>query len=196
MGGVDFIGAGWAFPLATDATGGIALVVREREIEEAIRLILATAPGERPMRPEFGCRVHDHVFAPINASTAGAIARDVRYALEMWEPRIDVQDVLISFDQADLGTLYIDIHYSIRGINDPRNLVFPFYVIPEEPGAVPSVAPAALAATAGRRTEMVRWCCPPPISTTGTSRISSTTPNGWSSNAARNGPTTTSPTPA
>ena len=90
MPGIDFVGAGWAFPLATDATGGVALVVREREIEEAIRLILATAPGERPMRPEFGCRVHDHVFAPINASTAGAIASDVRYALEMWEPRITV----------------------------------------------------------------------------------------------------------
>ena len=145
MAGVDFVGAGWAFPLNTDATGGMALVVGDREIEEAIRLILATAPGERPMRPEFGCRVHDHVFAPINASTAGAIARDVRYALELWEPRIDVQEVLISFDQADLVTLYIDIHYTIRSTNDTRNLVFPFYVIPEEPGAVPSVAPAALA---------------------------------------------------
>jgi phage baseplate assembly protein W len=128
--------------LATDATGGIALVAREREIEEAIRLILATAPGERPMRPEFGCRVHDHVFAPINAATAGAIAYDVRYALEMWEPRIDVLEVLISFDRVDAGTLYIDIHYSIRGTNDPRNLVFPFYVIPEEPGGVTSIAPA------------------------------------------------------
>jgi len=135
MAGVDFVGAGWAFPLNTDATGGVALVVGDREIEEAIRLILATAPGERPMRPEFGCRVHDHVFAPINASTAGAIAADVRYALEMWEPRIDLEDVLVSFDQADLGTLYIDIHYSVRGVNDPRNLVFPFYVIPEEPSA-------------------------------------------------------------
>lgn len=147
---VDFVGAGWAFPLTTDATGGVALVVREQEIEEAIRLILATAPGERPMRPEFGCRVHDHVFAPINASTAGAIASDVRYALEMWEPRITVHDVLISFDQADLGTLYIDIHYSIRGINDPRNLVFPFYVIPDEPDSAavtgPAFAPASLPA--------------------------------------------------
>ena len=62
--GQEFIGAGWAFPLRTDPTGGIALVSREREIEESIRLILATAPGERPMRPEFGCAVHDHVFAP------------------------------------------------------------------------------------------------------------------------------------
>ncbi len=145
MPGVDFVGAGWAFPLATDATGGVALVVREREIEEAIRLILATAPGERPMRPEFGCRVHDHVFAPINAATAGAIAQDVRYALDQWEPRIDVRDVLVSFDAADAGTLYIDIHYAIRGVNDPRNLVFPFYVIPEEPPAVSAVpAPSPL----------------------------------------------------
>jgi len=148
--GTDFVGAGWAFPLSTDATGGVALVVREREIEEAIRLILATVPGERPMRPEFGCRVHDHVFAPINAATAGAIAYDVRYALQMWEPRIDVQDVLVSFDRVDAGTLYIDIHYSIRGVNDPRNLVFPFYTIPEEPNATPltsgPVLPLAIAA--------------------------------------------------
>ena len=154
---IDFVGAGWAFPLGTDATGGVALVAREREIEEAIRLILATAPGERPMRPEFGCRVHDHVFAPINASTAGAIASDVRYALEMWEPRITVHDVLVSFDDADQGTLYIDIHYSIRGINDPRNLVFPFYLIPPEPEpqviaatATAPVIPAALAAAERR----------------------------------------------
>ena len=59
---IDFIGAGWSFPLGTDATGGVALVTREREIEQAIRLILGTACGERPMRPEFGCRIHDHVF--------------------------------------------------------------------------------------------------------------------------------------
>ncbi len=138
---VDFVGAGWAFPLSTDATGGIALVVREREIEEAIRIILGTAPGERPMRPEFGCRVHDHVFAPANSSTAGAIAHDVRSALEQWEPRIELRDVTVSFDQVDAGTLYIDIRYLIRGLNDPRNLVFPFYVIPAEPGVSSPAGP-------------------------------------------------------
>ncbi len=149
MGGVDFVGAGWAFPLATDATGGIALVVREREIEEAIRLILATAPGERPMRPEFGCRVHDHVFAPINAATAGAISNDVRSALEQWEPRIDVVDVRVSFDGADSGSLYIDVSYLIHGHSDPRNLVFPFYVIPEEAPAL-AAAERTIAIPAGR----------------------------------------------
>jgi phage baseplate assembly protein W len=126
----EFIGSGWAFPLRTDATGGIALVSRDREVEESIRLILATAPGERPMRPEFGCRIHEHVFAPVDASTAGLIAYAVRSALLRWEPRIDVREVDVSGAEDGETTLYIDVHYSIRGTNDPRNLVFPFYVIP------------------------------------------------------------------
>ena len=127
----EFVGSGWAFPLRTDVTGGIALVSHEREIEEAIRLVLATAPGERPMRPEFGCAVHDYVFAPADAATAGDIAYAVRVALERWEPRIALADVTVRFDEVENGTLYIDIAYSIRGTNDPRNLVFPFYVIPQ-----------------------------------------------------------------
>ena len=128
---VDFIGAGWSFPLGTDATGGVALVNREREIEQAVRLILGTACGERPMRPEFGCRIHDHVFGPASSATAGEIAYDVRQALERWEPRIEVQQVGVSFDAIESGVLYVDVGYLIRGLNDPRNLVFPFYVIPE-----------------------------------------------------------------
>jgi phage baseplate assembly protein W len=140
----DFIGAGWAYPVATDATGGIALVTREREIEQAIQLILQTSPGERPMRPEFGCRVSDHVFGPANASTAGMLTYEVRRALDRWEPRIDVEEVTVSFDAVDLGTLYIDVSYVIRATNDVRNLVFPFYVIPAETPALEAGAPPAL----------------------------------------------------
>lgn len=129
-----FVGAGWAFfPLRTDVTGSVALVRGTQEIEEAIRIILATAPGERPMRPDFGCAIHDFVFAPADASTAGQIAFEVRSALEQWEPRIVLRDVQVSFDAVDAGTLHIEIEYSIRGTNDPRNLVFPFYVIPSHP---------------------------------------------------------------
>ena len=117
----DFIGAGWSFPLATDATGGVALVTQEQEIEQAIRLILGTACGERPMRPEFGCRIHDHVFGPATSATAGQIAYDVREALERWEPRIEVNSVGVSFEDIGSGTLYVDVAYSIRGLNDPRN---------------------------------------------------------------------------
>ena len=128
----EFIGAGWAFPLRTDPTGGIALVTQEREIEEAIRLILGTAPGERPMRPEFGCAIHDYVFAPADPHTAGRIAYEVTASLARWEPRIVVEDVNVTFDATDPSVLYIDIRYSVGNENDPRNLVFPFYVIPEE----------------------------------------------------------------
>jgi phage baseplate assembly protein W len=132
--GQEFVGAGWAFPVRTDPTGRIALVTREREIEESIRLILATAPGERPMRPEFGCAVHEYVFAPADAATAGDIAYAVRVALEHWEPRIDLKDVVVHFDGVDDGVLFIEVLYALRGTNDPRNLVFPFYVIPEHEG--------------------------------------------------------------
>jgi phage baseplate assembly protein W len=128
----EFIGSGWAFPLRTDATGRIALVSREREIEESMRLILGTAIGERPMRPEFGCGIHDYVFAPADSETANKIAAEVRASLRRWEPRIRVRDVVVTFDEADSSTLYIDIRYAIGNTNDPRNLVFPFYVIPEE----------------------------------------------------------------
>jgi phage baseplate assembly protein W len=128
----EFVGRGWAFPLRTDATGRIALVSREREIEESMRLILGTAPGERPMRPEFGCAIHDFIFATADGTTAGLIAAEVRASLRRWEPRIEVHDVVVSFDTANPSILYIDIRYVIANSNDPRNLVFPFYVIPPE----------------------------------------------------------------
>jgi phage baseplate assembly protein W len=126
----QFIGRGWAFPLRVDTTGGIALVSREQEIEEAIRLILGTSPGERPMRPEFGCRIHDYLFASADSETAGAIGAEVRAALRRWEPRIDVEDVVVTIDRTNPALLYIDVRYAIKATNDRRNLVFPFYVIP------------------------------------------------------------------
>jgi phage baseplate assembly protein W len=129
---LDFIGAGWSYPLATDAGGRVALVTGDREIEQAIRLVLGTAWGERPMRPEFGCRVHDHVFGPATTTTAGQIAFDVREALERWEPRIDVQGVSVDFSDVDTGAVRVDVSYVVRGLNDPRNLVFPFYAIGED----------------------------------------------------------------
>jgi uncharacterized protein len=135
--GVEFVGSGWAFPLRTDPTGRVALVSGTEEVEQSIRLILMTAPGERPMRPEFGCAVHDYVFAPADASTAGDVAYAVRVAINRWEPRVDLGDVTVRFDAVDRGVLYVDIEYSLRGTNSPRNLVFPFYVIPPHQEAEP-----------------------------------------------------------
>ena len=126
----EFIGAGWAFPVRTDATGAIAVVTHEREVEESIRLILGTAYGERPMRPDYGCAIHDSVFATIDS--AGRIAGEVRASLVRWEPRIEVHDVDVTVDPDEQTLVYIDIKYSIGNTNDPRNLVFPIYTSPAE----------------------------------------------------------------
>ena len=128
----EFIGAGWAFPVRTDATGRVALVVHEREIEESIRLILGTAFGERPMRPDYGCAIHDYLFAGVDTEIAGRMALAVRSSLLRWEPRIDVLDVQVGFDDEDAARVFIDIRYTVGDTNDPRNLVFPFYTIPPE----------------------------------------------------------------
>ena len=90
------------------------------------------------MRPEFGCRVHDHVFAPVNASTAGAIAQDVRSALEQWEPRIDLRDVLVTFDRADAGSLYIDVRLLHQGFQRPAQPGLP---VLRDPGREPDWRP-------------------------------------------------------
>lgn len=131
----QFVGVGWAFPLRIGPTGGIALGSGEREIEEAVRLVLSTAPGERPMRPEFGCAIHDLVFASVNEATAGRIQHEVCVSLDRWEPRIEVTEVEVIASTGQ-GVLVIDVRYAIRGTNNPRSLVFPFYVIPshDEPG--------------------------------------------------------------
>jgi len=129
----EFVGSGLAYPVRVDIAGRVALVDGERELEQSIALILCTTPGERPMRPEFGCRIHDYVFAPADATTAGLVAYEVRQSLLRWEPRIDVTDVIVTPDPRDSGALLVDVRYTVRSTNDPRNLVFPFYVIPAEP---------------------------------------------------------------
>ena len=128
----DFVGAGWAFPLGVDARGGIALARRDQELEQAIRLILATYPGERPMRPEFGSRLRDFVFRSASIDTAAELAHEVEKALLRWEPRVDVERVNVTVDPDDRSRLYIDLYYSVKGTNDRRNLVFPFYTIPDD----------------------------------------------------------------
>lgn len=128
----EFIGQGWGFPVTTDATGGIRLVAKETEIEQSIRLILSTAPGERPMRPEFGCAIHDYVFDPADGRTAARMSFAVREALRRWEPRIDVIDVRVDRHPDADDALLLDIRYTTSDANSPRNLVFPFYVIPGE----------------------------------------------------------------
>ena len=127
-----FLGQGWAFPLGVDSRGGIGLARYDHDIEEAIIIILSTARGERVMRPEFGSSIHEFVFAPNNATTAGLLAYAVEEALVRWEPRIDLLGVDVQPDPLDASRLLINIRYKVKATNDEVNLVYPFYLIPVE----------------------------------------------------------------
>jgi len=127
----DFIGTGWSFPFAVEPTGSVAMASGTTKLEQAMRLILETYPGERPMRPKFGSILRDYVFDAASVQKTAEIADVVREAIEQWEPRVDVADVDVYPDEDRPGLLYIDIRYIVPGVNSPRNLVFPFYTIPE-----------------------------------------------------------------
>jgi phage baseplate assembly protein W len=128
----DFIGRGIMFPLRVDQSGSIAMTSGASDLSSSIRIVLATAPGERLMRPRFGCAIWDLLFEPINANTIGLMAVAVREALGQWEPRIEVLDVVVVPDASTDGRVHIEIDYEVRATNDRRNLVYPFYVIPRE----------------------------------------------------------------
>jgi phage baseplate assembly protein W len=128
----EIVGRGWAFPPRIGPQGGLALTNERSEIEQAIRIILSTSPGQRVMRPTFGCRLHDLVFAPNNSRTAAQARRYVEEALGMWEPRIDVTRVNAQPDPEDTSRLLVGIEYKVKSTHDQRSLVYPFYLIPEE----------------------------------------------------------------
>jgi phage baseplate assembly protein W len=127
-----FLGSGLAFPLGVDRRGRIALAHGEDDIEQALQIILGTAPGERPMRPEFGCGIHRYVFDVVDAETLGRMELEISRAIERWEPRVDLTGVRFDTSTALDGRLEITIDYRVRATNHVRNLVYPFYIIPAE----------------------------------------------------------------
>ena len=122
----DFLGQGWSFPIKPDSTGRLNYVSGEEEIRESIWLILTTAPGERQMRSEFGCGIHDLVFEPNTAALQGLVQQNVDSSLKRWEPRIDVVNVRVDSPVDQRNLLLIHIDYRIRANNSIFNLVYPF----------------------------------------------------------------------
>lgn len=123
----DFLGRGWTFPVQSTGLGQVAMSAEEKSIREAMWIILATSPGERVMRPNFGCGVHDLVFSLNDAETVGYVQKEVREALIRWEPRITVIDVTVEVKGRG-EVLLINIHYHVRTTNNFFNLVYPFYL--------------------------------------------------------------------
>lgn len=124
----DFLGVGWAFPVEMSPERQVQLAEHETSIRQSIRIILETAPGERVMRPDFGCGIHEKVFAANSATTQGAVADDVREALRTWEPRIDVLNVEVTAGLSEGELLLINIDYKVRSTDSRINMVYPFYL--------------------------------------------------------------------
>lgn len=124
----NFLGKGWRYPVEVDRAGGIALAGEEEAVRQSILIILGTAPGERVMRPHFGCNIHDLVYAPNNLNTASLAAHFCVEALSKWEPRIEEVEARADPSVDDPSRLDIVIKYKIRASNTSRNLVYPFYI--------------------------------------------------------------------
>lgn len=123
-----WLGRGWAFPVRIDpATGGIAMSEYENDIRESIQIILRTARGERVMRPDFGCGIHDLVFDVVNVATLTRVEASVREAMAKYEARIEVLNVFVDPRDAAEGQLTVSLEYRVRRTNQIGNLVFPFY---------------------------------------------------------------------
>ena len=123
-----FLGTGVAFPVGTDGGGRLGTATGTEDVEQAIRIVLGTAKGERVMRPDFGCGIHDYAFAVVDATTRTRVETSVREALARWEPRVVVEDVTATTAEASDGRLLVEIDYRVRATNAPGNLVYPFYL--------------------------------------------------------------------
>lgn len=128
----SYLGSGLNFPLRVDALGSLELVSADRDIQQSIAIILGTRPGERVMRPEFGCQVHDLIFEPRDAILVGKIRGSVMKALARWEPRIDVIDVNPVLERESDGSVLVTIDYQIKATHDQRSIVYPFFIEAQE----------------------------------------------------------------
>lgn len=128
----DFVGRTISFPLSVDHTGAIAMTGGPEALDRCMTVVLSTAPGERVMRPDFGCAIWDLLFDPVTENTLGLMAEAVRQALGRWEPRVEVESVTAEPAPDGGGLVLVYVDYRVRATNDRRNLVYPFYLIPDE----------------------------------------------------------------
>lgn len=127
----SLIGRRLAFPPHLGDRNRLALIDDDAAIRQSIYIIINTVPGERVMRPEFGCEIHALIFWPANYQTAALAERYVREALARWEPRIILRQVDVTPGATEYGELFINLSYEIKGQHDPRSLVFPYYLNPQ-----------------------------------------------------------------
>jgi phage baseplate assembly protein W len=124
----EFLGSGWAFPLRPDAGGGLGYTSGEANIEQSLRILVQTTLGERVMRPRFGTRARELVFAPGSVQHLRLLETTLQEAVRDYEPRVAVEGVRAEPDRDDETRVIVDLAYRVRQTNTRLNLVFPYYL--------------------------------------------------------------------
>ena len=124
----DFLGTGWGFPPTfDDTTNKVAMTSDEADIQLSLQILLSTRKGERVMVPDYGCNLDEMVFEPMNTTFKSYISQMIRTAILFYEPRIDLNSLLIDDSQDAQGIIIINISYTVRTTNSRFNFVYPFY---------------------------------------------------------------------
>lgn len=124
----SFLGRGWKLNLSLNSQKQFEITDYEEDVKEAIYIILSTKKGERIMRPNFGCGIHDYAFSVINVSNLALMKESIKDAISTWEPRIELKDIEIATDNVSDGLLSINVFYVIKSTNSIANLVYPYYI--------------------------------------------------------------------
>ena len=123
----SWIGRGPRFPLLPGPGGNLETIGGDALIRQAIEAILDTDPGERMMRPEFGCGLRRYLMEPNTTTTRAAMQRDIDDALSRWEPRIEVTNVAVTPGE-EPSLVWIEISYTRLADRREDDLVYPFYL--------------------------------------------------------------------
>ena len=124
----SFLGRGWSFPPSfLDHSESLEMVEEEEDIKQSLYLLISTIPGERIMKPKYGCDLHKIVFKQLTSATRSEIIDMVSIAILRYEPRITVEEIQVEMSNEDYGMISITVIYEIRKTNSRDNIVYPFY---------------------------------------------------------------------
>lgn len=126
---ISFLGTGWSFPPEFSIRAGVRMVSAEEDIRQSLHIVLATAPGERVMRPAFGAGIKQQIYENIDATTIAILKDAIRRAILFFEPRVVVEAISADAAQALDGRLNFLIDYTIISTNTRHNIVYPFYCL-------------------------------------------------------------------
>lgn len=123
----SFLGQGWGFPIRFDTkTGSVELVGGVEDIEQSLRIILNTLPGERATNLKFGCKAKEKMYDPVDGKFTLLAEEAIQTAIDFYEPRIKLESLNVNYDQKNEGVVLLELNYVVKLTNSRHNMVHPF----------------------------------------------------------------------